>query len=67
MVRARPPRPRCNAAACWNGVILPAETRWSRHVPLEQIRGKALDRPGPNGGRLLLRRLPRACVPQRAR
>eukprot|EP00959_Pyramimonas_sp_CCMP1952_P191550 4005286-Pyramimonas_sp.AAC.1 len=26
MLRARPPRPRCNAAACCEGVIVPAVT-----------------------------------------
>eukprot|EP00959_Pyramimonas_sp_CCMP1952_P097809 2044260-Pyramimonas_sp.AAC.1 len=26
MVRARPPKPRCKAAACWQGVMLPVVT-----------------------------------------
>eukprot|EP00959_Pyramimonas_sp_CCMP1952_P346672 7260896-Pyramimonas_sp.AAC.1 len=26
MVRARPRRPRCSAAACWKGITLPAAT-----------------------------------------
>eukprot|EP00959_Pyramimonas_sp_CCMP1952_P159030 3325700-Pyramimonas_sp.AAC.1 len=26
MVRARPPKPRCKAAACWEGVMLPVVT-----------------------------------------
>eukprot|EP00959_Pyramimonas_sp_CCMP1952_P372788 7806409-Pyramimonas_sp.AAC.1 len=25
-VRARPPKPRCRAAACWEGVIMPVVT-----------------------------------------
>eukprot|EP00959_Pyramimonas_sp_CCMP1952_P162362 3394773-Pyramimonas_sp.AAC.1 len=26
MVRARPPKPRCRAAACWEGVTVPVVT-----------------------------------------
>eukprot|EP00959_Pyramimonas_sp_CCMP1952_P233083 4871013-Pyramimonas_sp.AAC.1 len=26
MARARPPKPRCNAAACWEGVMVPVVT-----------------------------------------
>eukprot|EP00959_Pyramimonas_sp_CCMP1952_P386586 8101961-Pyramimonas_sp.AAC.1 len=26
MVRARPPKPRCKAAACWEGVTMPVVT-----------------------------------------
>eukprot|EP00959_Pyramimonas_sp_CCMP1952_P126894 2653870-Pyramimonas_sp.AAC.1 len=26
MVRAKPPKPRCKAAACWEGVMLPVVT-----------------------------------------
>eukprot|EP00959_Pyramimonas_sp_CCMP1952_P219266 4584540-Pyramimonas_sp.AAC.1 len=58
MVRARPPKTRCKAAASWGRVT---------HAPRGRIRGKVLDRTGPDGGRSLLRRLRHAYVLPRTR
>eukprot|EP00959_Pyramimonas_sp_CCMP1952_P209949 4392835-Pyramimonas_sp.AAC.1 len=57
MVRARPPRPRCKAAACREGVILPAVTLIQACTSRANSREEVLDRPGPSGGRLFLCRL----------
>eukprot|EP00959_Pyramimonas_sp_CCMP1952_P000520 9968-Pyramimonas_sp.AAC.1 len=62
MILASPPRPRCSAAACREGVTAPVATL------IEQTRGEVRGPQGPSGGRQCARRLRHAaCTQQRIR